>query len=272
VADGTTEIKISGRYSGVAVSVDSVQKNVGVFGLDTAEMPSLYDCLYDFNGKRIVFDETTKPTSGATVSVSGYQKISVLVQVQDQASISKYGIIPKILSDSSLKTKESAFQFGKAELAKYANGVESGSFKTRKNFRAGERILVDFFGEKKFFDVQSTTTSYIGESEKISNVRIANAEILDTAKILAGLLNEKNASSDSSQILEVLRTASEKIGVAENWKFNENIFRFLEEIGIEEDVLVFGDENFEFVLGPYFPENPETDRKRVFILNGSLLG
>lgn len=273
VADGGTEIEITGKFSGISVSVNGTAQNVGVFGLDTAEMPSVYNCLYDFNGRKVIFDETTKPVSGATVSVSGHQKISVLVQVQDQASISKYGIIPKKITDSSLKTKESAFQFGKAELMKYANDVESGSFKTQsKNFRAGQRIIVDFFGEKKAYDIQSTSTVFLGEEKQITNVKIASAEIIDSVKILIDLLNEKNASSDASQILEVLRTISEKIGVAEIWKFNENIYRILEETGIGEEVFFWGNRDFDFGLGDFFPTDLETDNDRVFILDGSLLG
>lgn len=273
IADGGEEISISGRYSGVSVLVDSVEKNVGVFGLDDEKMPSEYDCLYDFSGRKIVFDLTTAPTEGQTVEVSGYTKIRVIVQVPDSSSIEKYGTISKKVKDTSLKTKESAFQYAQAELSKYADDVESGGFTTRKtSYRAGQRVSVEFFGEIKSFDVKQTSTVFYGESVQETKISLSSAEITDSVKIMADLINEKNSTISAEDILEVLHLVSEKVNISESISVNENLYNIQFDLEVQESVQYWQDRDMQFVLGPYTPMDFDTDDKRNFILNGSPLG
>jgi len=273
VSDGTTEISINGRYSGVSVTVDSVAQDVGIFGLDDEKMPTIYSCLYDFSGRKIVFDDTTKPTSGASIEVSGYSKIRVMVQVPEASSIDKYGTISKKIKDTSLKTKDSAFQYAQAELQRYSDDVESGGFTTRKtDYRAGQRIQVDFMGEVKSFDIQGTSTTFYGESVQETKISLSSAEISDSVKIMADLINEKNSSISAEDILEVLQLVNEKVNIEEKISVNENLQQIQFDLSIEESVQYYQDRDIEFVLGDYTPSDFETDNKRNFILDGSLLG
>ncbi|MEI7510602.1 MAG: hypothetical protein WCJ84_00410 [Candidatus Peregrinibacteria bacterium] len=270
-ADGTsTEYSILEKYSGISLTVAGVSKTVGTNGLSDA---TAFDALYDYPGKKIVFRSDNKPTAGQAIVVSGYQKLPVLVKVLDPLSIAKYEILPKKIKNTSLKTIVSAKRYAQAELARYAGESYSGSFKTTETgFRAGQKIKVtdSVLGFSQYFYVQRTSSRFFSTQKLETSVTIASAEEVDTAGILARLLNTQNTATDSTGTINQYYSIAEKILANESLSVNANQKTLSESVHLLESSRVVQDATIQYVLGPYSISG-FADTKRPFCLDGSPL-
>ena len=267
-ANGTaTEYEIQEKYSDISVVVAGSAKTVGTNGIHSLDD---YQCLYDYSGKRIVFSDTTKPTSGQSIVVSGHRKATVQTQVFGDGTAAEYGL-PKRITEKSLKTIESAKQYGLAVLRKFSQDLYSGSFQTIQNgLRAGQKIIVRdaVLGFSKFFYVQKTSTRFRTPNDYTTSVSIASVEEQDTAGVLARLIAGQNDTATASEILELLYTVIERIGISESVSVNENLREIAESISLSEATQVLENSTIEYVWGPYQPSG-FADTKRPFIWGGS---
>ena len=68
ISDGSQEYSLEKKLTALTVSVDGVAKTVGVYGIGAVEN---YECLYDFNGQKIIFQESLSPLTGEEIEISG---------------------------------------------------------------------------------------------------------------------------------------------------------------------------------------------------------
>lgn len=210
-----TEFDLENKYANTSVYVNSIEKTMGVYGLD--EQDGTFDFLYDYNGRKLIVDGITL-SSGDIIRFTGNEKMPVLVQVDDTVSIAKYGILPKKIKRFELKTLESAKQYALAELSRYANEAFAGSFQTlQTTFRAGQQITATLptLNIQTDFYIQSTTSKIHGDTLKTS-IKLALADQIDAISILAQLLNQQNTSSSAEDVLRIYKKPQENIGISED--------------------------------------------------------
>lgn len=232
-ADGSTEYLLLNKLAELSVMVDGVAQTVGSYGLHDA---SDYDVLYDYNGQRIIWREDNKPSSGAAIAISGYRKSPIIAQVVDSKSIEKYGILPKPIKNTSIKTIKSAKQYAMAEIARFSKLAYSGRFETfLEGLRAGQEVeVVDtVFGFSKKFIIQGTQTKIVGQKIK-TQVKLASSQILTASALLAQLLHEKNKTTSTDKTLNLFRILEEEVAIEELIRANKNTHVFSESIHLLE--------------------------------------
>lgn len=264
-ADGSqTDFELNGLYSGVTVTVAGTPQDVGAFGIhDAAD----YDCLYDYNGRKVLFRNDNKPTVGQSVEVTGYQKLPVLVQVEEGNSVATHGILPKKIKDASLKTIDSAKQYAFAELGKYADEMFSGSFSTYyTSLRAGQRIQITHqtLGINSSFDIQSTNTRFYGLEGFVTSVRIASAEEVDAVGILARILNKQNQSVSAQEVLQIYKLIRERVDVADTVAIDPRKRLIEEDVNVSDSLDQENNKTLVWVHAPYYPSS-FADSKRQFL-------
>jgi len=268
---GELEFDLDHFYSGVTVTQNATPRTVGTVGYN--EQDGTFDFLYDFNEKKLIVDAATISPADA-ISVSGYEKLPILIQVSDPVSIADHGILPKPkIKDVTLKTIDSAKQFGYAELGRYASEQENGSFSTFNECRAGQRIRINstILGIDSNFDVQNTVSNPYGTeswNNFNTNVRIASAEQIDAVGILARLMSDQNKSISSSEILRIFVLLSENVTIADEVEIDPNKYEIDENIEIADEIETAENKTIEWVLSPYV-HTTFSDSKRQLTLDNS---
>lgn len=258
IGTGGIDYQLKGEYSGVEVEVDSIKKTVGAGGLHNAED---YDCLYFFSDKKITFRESTKPSAGQTVKVSGFRKLTIFVQVENSESIENQkakgevtGVSPHSIVDGSIKTRDSALQVAQAYLAQYAEEQVSGSFQTHKlGLRAGQRIQVinNLLNIDEIFIIQSTSTSFFGANSFKTDVKIAKADKIDAVGSLARLLSQEKKTSTAGDILELFKIFKENVEITDELNIDGDLFSFDESIDLMDDLQNEENKPLIWVHSPY---------------------
>lgn len=171
------------------VRVGGVARTVGVEYLDR---DTDFDCFWNFNEKYIRFKDTTIPPSGTNnIEATGIPLIPIIAQVQDDDSITKYGVFEFYKKDSSIKSLEEAKQHAVAELEAYGKSVVEGGFETYKSgLRSGQLINIqsDFREINESFLVQSVKMSMIGFDKGIWRVELATLRTIGIITFLQRLL------------------------------------------------------------------------------------
>ena len=263
---GEAEFDLAGRYSGVQVTVNGSTKTIGIFGINE---PGIFDFLYDFSGRKLVIDQAAI-SGGDSVVLSGYQKIPVIIQIDDPVQIAKYGVLSTKIKNTSLKTKGAAISFAKAQLERYSSEAFGGSFATYSlGLRAGQRMRVqsNALNIDKYFDVQSTSTKFFSNDQLITQVKVASAEKTDAIALLAKLSKQSNFTSSASQFLNLLKYLRENVGVSDQILIDPNKKEDDEEVGVSDDVQKEENKPMTWVFAKYIPTGFADDKRQFTFTN-----
>lgn len=191
VADGQRKVFTQGnQYNSIFVKVNAVSKTVGIANIDD---PLLFDCLYNFQEKYVVFPAAV--TSGQTVEVGGLPYIPVIVKVRDTASIAAYGEHQFKIIDKSINSKEGARDRAKAELAAYASTLNEGSFQTRiSGLDVGQQINVqsDIRGTDTDYVISRISTTMTNGRQFLHSVTLVTVKTYGMIEFLMQLLMQKD--------------------------------------------------------------------------------
>jgi hypothetical protein len=271
IANGTdTEFPMNGLYSGVEVTVAGAAKTVGAYGLHDA---TAFDCLYDYDAKKIIFRDDNRPTVGQSVVIAGFSKIPIIVQAVDSSSVDIHGVRAERVRDENLKTEESALQYALSILRKKSQKNISARFSTRiSGFRAGQEISIShsLAGIDERFYVQRTTTRFFSPEISETSVEVAKAQQIDAIGILARLLSLQKSTSSASEILDIFFSPMEHVRLIESYSVNVEDLEYSDSVSVSESSAVKTNEAIEFVLGPYSPTSLD-DPKQEFVIGSSLL-
>ncbi len=112
-------------------------------GQDGLTDPTTKDCLYNINNGFIIFRDDNKPAGSDRIKWSGNQVYPIKIIRRDWSSIAAYGEYQYIIRDATIKSETQATQRAAAELKKYAERANEGTFKTtRSGLRSGQSITV----------------------------------------------------------------------------------------------------------------------------------
>lgn len=193
IADGVTTKFLQGyRYSGVFVKVATVSKTVGIDNIDD---PALFDALYNFNEKAVIFSAATTPANGATVEVGGLPYIPVIIELKNSASIGKYGEFQFKIIDKSINSKEGARNRARVEITQWAEEISDGTFETKKEgLEVGQTIQVASVirGINQEYVISRITTRLTNGREFLHSMTLMTTQTYGIIEFLQKLLIEKD--------------------------------------------------------------------------------
>lgn len=252
------------------VSVGGASKTVGVDFLDDE---ASFDCFWNYNEKYIRFK--VAPGAGTNnVDVTGIPLYNLVVQVDDPASITQYGIFEFAKTDKKIVSREDAVNYAKAELEAYKNGVNEGQFQTYEDgLRSGQIITITntLLNVNEQFLVQSVNFAMVTQERYIYNVKLATLRTVGIIDFLIGLLkmSDRLIADSGETILEKTVFPVENISVTEVVDVNMEENEQVESAEITESLTVQAlDYDVNFCVGHFAPDGT----KRTFIIGGSRIG
>jgi hypothetical protein len=239
-------------------------QTVGVQGQDD---PADFDCLYDPTNRSIIYPEASKPAVDTAIRIYGNYYLPILIQKNDLASISTYGLFQFRIVDNSIGSRDEAKQRATAELVRYAANLTSGQFQTYQDgLCPGQNITlsVPSIGESGTYIVQKVTRQLHDPLAAgwVYSVEIVGKEIVDSIDVLLRLLlgdESNNIQINENEILETFYGASETIDLSDSWaatRYPADSPIMVETIDLGEVATVdpFGTNTPPvWVAGPYHP-------------------
>ena len=266
VADGSQKtFPLGHKFSSEpTVTVGGVSQNVGIEFVNKDED---FDCLWDYNQKSLRF--VNAPSASAAVAITGTPKIPILVQVQDDNSISQYGAYEYAITDQTILSKEEAKQYAIAQLDAYAQQIQEGEFSTyRGGLRSGQVITIqsDIREISESFLIQKVSLQMIGYNKGQYEVGIATLRTMGIIDFLQKLLLSQNkqivVSSDA--VLEKYYRDSQQISVTEEISLHTNM-QDHQDVAVTEKIRANPwPAGVEFVLAPYVPTDDTIIKEREY--------
>lgn len=254
------------------VRVNSVEVAVGTEFLDSDED---FDCLWSYNEKYIRF--IIPPLSGDVIEISGYYLIPIMAQVEDNASISKYGRFEFKKIDKSIKTAEEARQYGEAQLVAYAGTIREGGFRTYESgLSSGQTIGISLTGRgiNESFLIMRVSLKMFTATEGEWTVELATLKTLGMIAFLQSLLvgENKKVSLDENAVLKKYYLDYQTVQVDEEISLasEKQDYQTVEVTeSIEKDPFGAGVRPV-FVLAPYQPVGHSDPDREFFLDTGEL--
>lgn len=274
VGDGTqksfaTDYKYSKKP---VVKVNNVEVTVGTEFLNN---DTDFACLWSYNEKYVRF--VSPPANGLRIDIIGYYLIPIMAQVEDNASIGKYGRFEFKKIDKSIKTTDEAKQYGEAQLSAYSNTIREGGFRTYDSgLSSGQTISVKLTnrGIDESFLIMRVSLKMFSADRGEWSVELATLRTLGMISFLQSLLvgESKKVSLDEDAVLKKYYLDYQTIEVREEigltGEMTDHQIINVQE-SIEKDPFGFNTRP-EFVLCPYVPTG-HSDPQREFCLDVSEL-
>ena len=254
------------------VKVNNIEVTVGTEFLNN---DTDFICLWSYNEKYIRF--VNPPVNGAKIDITGYYLIPIMAQVEDNASVGKYGRFEFKKIDKSIKTTEEAKQYGEAQLTAYANTIREGTFRTYDSgLSSGQTISVKLTNrgiDESFLIMRVSLKMFTADRGEWS-VELATLKTLGMISFLQSLLvgESKKVSIDEDAVLKKYYLDYQTIEVREQIGLTSEMTDH-QIINVQESIEKdpFGlNTRPEFVLSPYVPIG-HGDPQREFCLDVSEL-
>lgn len=199
------------QYNTVFVKVNGVSKTVGIANIDD---PLLFDCLYNFQEKFVVFPAAV--TAAQTVEVGGLPYIPVIVKVRDTASVALYGEHQFKIIDNSIDSKQGARDRALAELTAYANTISEGTFQTNvSGLDTGQQINIqsDIRGTNTNYVISRISTTMTNGQEFLHTITLVTTSTYGMLQFLMDLLVSKNKEIviNAGEVTDEVESATEVI-------------------------------------------------------------
>jgi hypothetical protein len=279
IADGSQNyFPLPYRYQEFKATLTGDILNVGIDNIDN---PNNYDALYNFQEKILKFRDARKPTIGSALRISGLPYLPVIVKYKSQPAIDATisseggdGIYEYLIIDKSINSKEAARQRARAEVDAYADSISEGTFITYQGgLVAGQQLRINSVsrGIDEYFMINRVRTRQRTRTHLEYEVSLMTKRTFDLIDILQRLLlsETKKLVIDPNETVDLVESADEVITIGEVTA-GALVHNTLTETMTVDESFVNNGLNFGtiFVAGAQTPSLT----KRVFILNGSLLG
>lgn len=212
--DGSTrKIILPDKSHNVAVTINGVNKTVGIKNIDTEG----YDWYLNFQEKYIEQDPAGVTLTSSDVFLMSYQyDIPILVAVEDSASIIANGQKEFAIFDKSISTQQAARDRASAELTDYANDLIEGRFKTyTAGFRAGQYMTINLsdYGINAQYIIQKVVARSFGAGNYQYEVSIASAKTMGIIRFLIELLeaNKNLIEVNDQEVVDNLLSVTDSL-------------------------------------------------------------
>lgn len=242
VADGEQIIFFTPhKFSDIHVTVTGAARTVGI---DYADDPDSYDCLYNFNDKSIKFKDADKPSLNALVTIAGVPNIPILIERRDETSIATYGEFHYRIIDKRIKSKDEARARGLAEITSYGDRLSEGTFRTHQSgLRSGQYINIqsDIRGLDEDFVINRVTMRERDLEDFWYDISIVTTKTFGVIEFLQKLLAQPGESFEVPQeIIDRL------------WSFSSETFpSFASTISAE------------YITGPWYAGGPASTKSPI---------
>lgn len=197
-----------------------VALTVGIYGSDDA---TLFDVMYDSNNRSLIFEEADKPAATNVLRIYGNYYLPVIVYLTDIASIAQYGTYEFRIIDRTITSRLEARQRARAELFKYGESIDSGSFSTYQDgLEPGMMITATLptLGVSRTLYIQKVVMRPIEPTAGTFEYKctIVGTELVDSLDILLRLLIKdvnKNIEMSDDEILDKIYGSYETITLTE---------------------------------------------------------
>jgi hypothetical protein len=195
------------------------------------------------------------------------------VQVEDANSISEYGLSEFAKTDTSIKSKQEAFDFAVSELEAYSGKISEGSFSTyTPGLRSGQLITVNstLRNINEDFLIQRVSFQMISQDVGIYQIELATLKTLTLIDFLIAQLRANGTiiNDDDNTVIQKYIQAPETITITDEVVVSNSHNPQSETVTLSES---FTPQSLnyavEFVAGEYAPSGV----KRQFVLDGSYL-
>ena len=191
IADGTQKVFNCGYHFSAKPTVTNAGsgQTVGTLNVDD---PTLYQCVWDPTHDLIQF--ASAPTNGNAIAVTGTPLNPILLQLPSPSSVAAHGERDLTIIDKTLTTRAGARQRAMAELVRYADTLESGSFVTlTKGLKAGMILNVDsdLFGVNDSFVITQVATSMRSPTTFMYKVTFVSTKLMDYTDLMVKMLRSK---------------------------------------------------------------------------------
>jgi len=272
-ATGTEDqniVPLSRQYSNLTVSVNSVPQTVGIENIDINN-PSI-DVFYEFSQKYIRFKNALSVSD--TVDIGGNPKIPVIIQSEDEDSITDNGRYDFIIVDKNISTQDEARQRAVAELNSYRALLNTGSFVSlTAGWRAGQTVTVDSaqLGVSGTFLVTRVDTEFHDTTRLRYTVTIADTRAIDNMIdfFIRLLKNQsKNIDIKEGEVVDLVRGVVDAMSVADVAVLNDKESESESATVADSETVQALDYATDFVYSPFAP----TGLKRSAVYDGSVYG
>lgn len=195
------------------VTVDGTAQSVGV---DFIQNPEDYDCMWSRGQKYITFNAGSippAPTTGTTnIEVSGNPLFPVFIQYADSASILTFGTYEYFVKDLGIDSRGEALDRAKAELEKYKENINEGTFRTyTSGLRAGQRIRVNstLLGVDEYFVIQSVRVKIEAVNRLVYTVKLATLRTLGIIEVLQQQVFNEEVRENEEELLQAFVTLAD---------------------------------------------------------------
>jgi len=278
-ANGTDFIYPLGyKYKDLTVTLTGESLSVG---LDYINDENDFDVLWNFQEKILRWKELDKPSDGADIRVGGRPFLPVIVKVRDQNSIDTIsaaegsnGEYEYVIIDKTINTRAGARERARAELDSYKATLVEAEFATyNSGLIAGQNIRLNstLYGIDDTYVINKVVYRMRTEDTfqyKVSLISTRTFGIIDYLRETL-LREKKQIVVNDDEVLDVIEAADENMNVADIVTASISHNLQSEAIDMTETFTAQSlDFETEFVVGPFTPSG----KKRVFLLNGSILG
>lgn len=249
-------------------------------GKDGIDNPASFDTLYNPNNGLVIFRENNKPAINDHLRTSGIPTFPLIAEKINIASVAQFGTYQYLIIDRRIRTRAGASQRADAELAKYSEVSKYASFKTHTSgLRTGQWINVNstIRNINESFLIERITTRLRTPDSLEFEVEMLASEDVTIVDVLNRLLSTDpldQLNIGENEIVDTLFSAFETLDFGEVVVVSTSHNPQTETLDLDEtDILQPLNYATIFVLGPYVPTIAlnGADKKRVFILDGSLL-
>ena len=192
LADGeTTKFLQAYQYNSVFVKLNTVSQTVGI---DFIDDPALFDCLYNFQEKAVIFPDGSKPALDDELEVGGLPYIPVIVQVKDGNSIAEFGEFQFKINDASINSRQGAIDRARAEMVQWAQEVSDGVFNTKEpGLQVGQKINVSstIRGLSQNYVISRINTRMTNGNEFAHSITLMTTQTYGVIEFLQKLLLDK---------------------------------------------------------------------------------
>ena len=274
IADGTQKVFNCGYHFSAKPTVTNAGagQTVGTLNVDD---PTVYQCMWDPTHDLIQF--AAAPTNGNIIAVTGTPLNPILLQLPSQTSIDAHGQRDLTIIDKTLTTRAGARQRAMAELVRYAEMLESGSFVTlTKGLKAGMSLNINstLFGVSDSFVITQVSTSMRSPTTFMYKVTFVSTKLMDytdlMVKMLRSKLKEQKYSTNES--FDPTGFQTETATIVESAAASTSHNSQADSTSSSDGAVLAGGTGINFgtifVFGPWTPSST----KRQFNFDRSLLG